>query len=284
MNGEPITAAQYRAALDFDDREAEGLSPRTPEALETARRQLLDALVDRKLLGQAARRRGLSVSDEEVERAFLRLRADWPGDSFDRLLAETQLGTAQLKDQIREKLLVERLFAEEVFARIALTDPDVAAWIEANGKSLDRPEQVRAAQIVVKTDEEARRLQDELKKGAAFDELARRFSLSPDARAGGDLGWFGRGDMPPQFEEVCFGLAVNRVSDVVASPYGYHLFKVLEKRGAQKASGELLHATAEQALRREREAAAQDEYLASLRKAAKIEIDEAAIQRLKGTR
>ena len=284
VDGEAVTVREYLAALELDERENEGLSPRSAEELAAARRALLDGLIDRKLLARAARKRGIGVAEDDVERAFLRLRADWPGDSFDRLLADTQVTVADLKARLRDRLVVEKLFAEEVAARVAVTDADVDAHLAARPPSPERPERGRAAQIVVRTEAEARRLQGEVARGVSFAELARRYSLSPDAKVGGDLGWFGRGEMPPEFEAVCFSLAVGKVSDVVASPYGYHLFHLLDRRAAEKRAPEALRAAAEAALRAEREAAALDQYLAGLRAAAKITIDEAAFARLAGTR
>ncbi len=284
IDGQPITAEQYRFALDRDDREAQGLSPRTAEAITASRRQLLHALIDRHLVVRAAGEHGRSVGDDEVERALLRLKADWPGDAFEKLLADTHLTEDRLRAQLRDELLVKAYFREEVFARVAITDPELDLWLKEFGATLDRPDQVRAAQLVVKTEAAAKALQEQLRKGATFEELARRHSLSPDGKLGGDLGFFGRGQMPPQFEEVCFTLAPGRVSDVVASPYGFHLFKVLERRGAQALAPAARRAAAEVALRREKESDAQAAAMEKLRSKAVIEIDEAALQRLQGAR
>ncbi len=284
VDGEAVTVREYLAALELDERENEGLSPRSADELRAARRTLLEGLIDRKLLARAAWKREIRVSEEEVERAFLRLRADWPGESFDRLLADTQVTVPDLKARLRDRLVVEKLFAVEVLARVAVTDADVDTHLAARPPAAERPERVRAAQIVVRTEAEARRIHGELGRGANFAELARRYSLSPDAKVGGDLGWFGRGDMPPEFEAVCFTLPVGKVSDVVASPYGYHLFHVIDRRAAEQRSAESIRAAAEAALRTERENAAQEQYLAGLRAAAKITIDEAAFERLAGTR
>lgn len=284
VDGEAVTVREYLAAIQLDERENEGLSPRSPPELRASRRALLEGLVDRKLLARAARKKGIRVTEEEVERAFLRLRADWPGESFDRLLADTQLSIAELESGLRDRLVVQKLFAEEVVARVAVTDADVDAYLKERPSSAERPEQVRAAQLVVRTEAEARRLQRELAKGITFAELARRYSLSPDARVGGDLGWFGRGDMPPEFEEVCFALPTGKVSDVVPSPYGYHLFHLLDRRPARQASPEALRLLAEAELRAEKEARAQARYLEELRAAATIIIDEAAFERLAGTK
>ena len=78
----------------------------------------------------------------------------------------------------------------------------------------------------------SRRLREELYRGAKFGDLARAHSLSADARLGGDLGWFPKGVMPPEFDKVAFSLQPGQTSDVVTSEYGFHIFKVLDRRPA----------------------------------------------------
>ncbi|WP_169788860.1 peptidylprolyl isomerase [Vulgatibacter incomptus] len=273
VNDEPVTADEVRAALFEEGRDRR---PDSMSAVDGAR--LLESLIDQKLLAQSARTLGIKVSEGELERGILRLRADYPGDSFGELLSALELTQAELGERIRGQLLVERLFVDQVFARIAITDDEVDAWLADHKAELERPEQVRAAQIVVKTEAEARGLLAQLRGGADFGELARRHSLSPDARMGGDLGWFARGEMPPPFDDVCFGLAIGKTSEVVGSSYGFHVFKVLERRAA--GAPVELREEAEARLRREKETAAQLDYLANLRKVARIKVDEAALARV----
>ncbi len=279
VNEEPITVAEVLTAMGAARRERPE-APRDPEAEQRRRRHLVDELVHQKLLEQSARQHGIRIPEEEVERAILRMRADYPREFFDELLSAEGLTMAGLRDRLRGQLQLERLFAEEVFARVAITDDEVDAWLEANPDALRRPEQVHALQLVVKTEEEAKELLGQLRKGADFGKLAAEHSLSPDAKLGGDLGWFARGEMPPPFDEVCFALGVGRLSDVVGSSFGFHVFKVLERRGAQAPDPEELREEAEARLRREKEADAQRAYLAELIAGAQIRIDDAALARL----
>lgn len=273
VDGEPIRAGELARAL-----EQGGMGQLPPEL----QRRALDELIERRLLLAAARRRNVRVDDAEVEQAFARLRAGYPGEQFDRLLEAEGIDAAAFKQELRESILLQRLFVEEVVARVAVTDEEVNAWLEEHGDELARPEQVRAAQIVVRTEEEAREILAQLQKGASFEELARASSLSPDGKNGGDLGFFAKGEMPPPFDEVCFELAPGRLSDVVASPYGFHVFKVLERRAASEPDEEEKRAEAERQIRREKEAAAQRALLARLRAAAQIDVDEAALVRQLG--
>lgn len=280
VEGEPIHVEELERALAAEAA-VTGDALDDPAWKDERRRRLLDEIIDRKLLEQAALRRGIRVSEAEVERALLRLRADYPGEAYEDLLSAQRLSPAELRDRLRRQLLLERLLSREVYARIAVTDAEIDAWLEQNPDFLrSRPERVRASQIVVKTEEEARRILAELRKGASFSEMAARHSLSPDAKVGGDLGWFARGEMPPAFEEVCFHLAPGRVSDVVESEYGFHLFLVQERERGQEVDEAERRREAEARILRDKMLAAQAEFLARLRTEAKIEVNEKVLARV----
>jgi len=107
---------------------------------------------------------------------------------------------------------------------------ETRAWYDRHKAEFEDPEAVHCLQIVVRTPEEAKSVLDQLRAGAPFDKVARQAGTSPDARNGGDLGWFPKGTMPKVFDDTCFSLGTNKISGVVASPYGYHVFKVLGRR------------------------------------------------------
>ena len=86
--------------------------------------------------------------------------------------------------------------------------------------------EVRASHILVKTEEEARQLLDQINGGADFAQLAGQHSTCPSGRAGGDLGFFGRGRMVKEFEDAAFSMEVDQVSQPVRTQFGYHLIKV----------------------------------------------------------
>jgi len=90
--------------------------------------------------------------------------------------------------------------------------------------------QVRAQHILVKTEKEAQNLLEELKKGASFERLAQLHSLCPSGKRGGDLGYFGRGQMVRPFELAAFQLDNGQVSEPVKTEFGWHLVKVIDKK------------------------------------------------------
>lgn len=161
------------------------------------------------------------------------------------------------------------------------TEEELRAYYDAVSGELDLPERVHARQIVTKTEEHAHHLREALRKGADFAALAKEHSLSPDGKKGGDLGFFARGVMPPVFDEVCFSLPPGKLSQVVASSYGYHLFEVLERRPAQKRGFEDARSEIEARLVRERAAAAEAALLMRLTQAARIKIDEGALAKVR---
>jgi peptidyl-prolyl cis-trans isomerase C len=190
------------------------------------------------------------------------------------VLQEKDTTPAELKRELREMLLVRKYLRDHVFSRVAVTDAEIEAYLNDHAEMHIVPEQVRALQILVKTEEQAKQVVDELKKNTTFEDAAMKYSLSPEAKSGGDLGFFARGAMPAVFDEVCFNTPVNQVSKIVSSDYGFHLFKVIERRPQAERPMEEVRDKVEAILRRDKEAAAQRAKLDELRKATKITIQE----------
>ncbi len=279
VNGEPIGAEALRRELALDrpgTAEVKAEAP-TPEL----RRRVLDGAVDRLLLLQQARARQLVASPEQVDRALLRLRAEYPGTHFDDLLAQEKVSATELSSRLRDQLTLERLLAEEVFPRVTVADEELRRWYDEHAAEFDTPEQVRVRQVVVRTREEAIRVRDELRrKPQSFAEVARRTSIGPEARSGGDLGFFGKGSGMPEVFDACFTLPLQRVSDVTPSPYGFHVFQVIERRPASRRPFAEAAPALREKLLRERRSRAQEEYLAALRQKAQITVDQKLLDAL----
>jgi peptidyl-prolyl cis-trans isomerase C len=274
VNGEPISSADLQRELSIA--RAEGGEGNAPSDL--LRKRVIDDLVARALLLQQARARSVAVGQDQVERAFLRLRSEYPGTHFDDLLAQQRLSAADLKARLRDQLVVEKLFNDEVFPQVQVSDDEVQRYYAEHPSEFEQPERVRVQQIVVKTREEALKIREEVRrKPQAFAEVARRASIGPEGKSGGDLGYFGKGSGMPEVFDVCFRLGLNVVSEVTPSPYGFHLFKVVDRKPASKRTLEQVRGSIAQKLLRERRARAQEEYLGQLRAKARIQIDEAAV-------
>lgn len=87
---------------------------------------------------------------------------------------------------------------------------------------------VRASHLLVKTEEEAAKLREEILAGKDFAEVAAQVSMCPSGRDGGDLGFFGKGQMVKEFEDACFSMEVGEVSNPIKTQFGYHLIKLTD--------------------------------------------------------
>jgi peptidyl-prolyl cis-trans isomerase C len=274
VNGEPVTAD----AVARDLRDARAGVGEGEGSLDVLRRRVLDELVDKALLLQEAHARSIAVGQDQVERAFLRVRAEYPGTHFDDLLAQERLSQTELKARLKDQLVIERLFEEQVFPRVTVADAEIDRYYADHLQEFQEPERVRVQQIVVSTREEAQQLREKLRKNPqTFADVARKSSIAPEGKAGGDLGYIGRGSGFPEVFDACFTMPLHAISDVTPSPYGFHLFRVTDKKPAQRRTLEQARAGIREKLAREKRASAQEEFLKGLRQRAKIEIDEKAL-------
>lgn len=274
VNEESISAD----ALARELREARVGAGEGGEGLDVLRRRVLDELVNRIVLLQEARARSVVVGQDQVERAFLRIRSEYPGTHFDDLLAQERLSQTELKARLKDQLAVERLFEQEVFPQVHVVDAEVERHYADHAADYQEPERVRVLQIVVATRDEAIQLRDKLRRNPqTFAEVARKSSMGPEGKNGGDLGYIGKGAGFPEVFDACFTMPLNVISDVTPSPYGFHLFKVVDRKAAYRRTAEQAHAEIAEKLTREKRARAQEEYLRALRQRAKIQVDEKAL-------
>ncbi|MBI3178879.1 MAG: peptidylprolyl isomerase [Deltaproteobacteria bacterium] len=269
VNGIPITADELRRRAERARIDDEDGKPFAAPG-EVQKRALLDDVIVRRLLLQEAERLNVLVGSDEVEAAYVKLRAGWKDEDFEAMLKEKDLTQAELKTEIREQLMMRRYFRTHVFARIAVTDGDITKYIEEHPDVQVAPEVVHALHIVVKTEEKARMIAQEIRKGLPFEDAAMKYSLSPEAKNGGALGSFSRGTLPQIFEEACFTTPLGQMSKVVASDYGFHLFKVVERRDAHVRQLYEVRDEVERTLRSDAERLAQDKKIEELKQRAEI--------------
>jgi len=277
VNGVPIPVARLQLEMDRVRRGEDGAAPaETPDVPRLAH-ALLEALIDRTLVLRRAKAAGLSVSEAEVQRATdaLAESARRGGEPFHERLQRDGQTAERLTDEMRERLLAGKYVAEQIRAERA-SPAEARAWFDQHRAEFEEPETAHCQQVAVRTPEEGKSILDQLRKGASFDELARANSISPDSRKGGDLGWFPRGTMPKVFDDNCFSFGTGKTSGVVASPYGFHVFKVLGRRAPKSRRFDEVKAEAERRATAEKRATAERALLQQMRAAAEVKIDETA--------
>ncbi len=274
VNGEIIARRDFELELSRELSSLDSNPQLTPEQLGPYKTALLDTIIERTLLLQAARTANVAATPEEVDRRVLAMASEYPAESFDTALEEGRMSRTELTRRTREQLVIEKLFAQEVNNRLAVNEESVRQYFDEHPEEFSEPEQVRVSQIVVAGMEDAKKIQSQLYQGKKFPDLARRFSISPDARVGGDLGFFPRGVMPAAFDDAVFRLGVGQVSEVVTSEYGYHLFRLAEKRPARKKELADVRAKIEEKLVERLRARDQKKYIERLKSTATIIVNQ----------
>lgn len=165
----------------------------------------------------------------------------------------------------RNRLLMDSLLAQE--GKAATNDDAMKKVYEEASKQITGEQEVRARHILVETEDEAKAVKAELDKGADFAELAKKKSKDPGSADGGDLGFFTKEQMVPEFSAVAFALEPGKISDPVKSQFGWHIIKVEEKRNRKAPDFAQVKPQIEQYVTRK----AQADYVAKLRAEAKVE-------------
>src|ERR1700704_2760645 len=165
----------------------------------------------------------------------------------------------------RSRLLMDSLLASE--GKAATTEDAMKKVYEEASKQITGEMEVHARHILVETEDEAKAVAEELKKGGDFADLAKKKSKDPGAADGGDLGFFTKEQMVPEFSAVAFALEPGKISDPVKSQFGWHIIKVEEKRNRKAPDFEQVKGQIETYVTRK----AQADYVAKLREAAKVE-------------
>jgi parvulin-like peptidyl-prolyl isomerase len=233
VNGLPVTIQEVEERLRYIDQEREISPVKREKQSMVLKKAIVEELVNRKLLLAEALERGIEVQAEEVaderDRLFGRLTAD----ELQEALENAQV-TADRWEKIHAEEMMVRKLMDEITLGLSVSDGDVENYYKLNKAQFFQPESVRARQIVVTSEEEAQEIRVSISRGDDFAETARKVSFSPEAKDGGDLGFFERGQMPRELEYVAFSLKVGQLSQVVETPYGYHLILVEEKRPARQ--------------------------------------------------
>ena len=270
VNGDPITLAEFQERFGRT-----GIKPEQGAELEI-KVEFLNRLIERKMMLSEAQRKRIKVGLPEINKKMEALRTEYGKDIQD-LLASQGVDFEKWKSDIWEDIMIERLIASEVNRRVSVAPSDVRRYYQANSLEFEKPEQVRVRQIVVVTEEEARKVEELLRAGTDFAALAREKSTAPEADRGGDLGYFAMGEMPAEFN-VVFGLPKGGISGVVKSPYGFHIFKLEDKRRAGKVGLDEVSKGIAEKLRREKEDARYKQWLKELRARTKFEVNYKALE------
>lgn len=174
--------------------------------------------------------------------------------------------------------LLQRYAIQKLLQPIEASEDELKAYFENNKSQFTAPEKVKAKHILVDEEETAKKVKDEIDNGADFSEVALKYSTCPSKERGGDLGYFERGKMVPEFEAAAFELKEGELSDLVKTQFGYHLIMVEDKiRGGEQTFEEVVNEVKQRVLE-QKQGIVYENTLKSLKKKYPIEVNEEAFK------
>src|SRR6266704_966276 len=197
---------------------------------------------------------------------------------------ELRVAQKVLREYTRRDLLISRFVETTFVSKAAVSEAEIRSFYDNNQDKFKRDESVKASHILIGVDsaasaedkkkarEKAEKLRKDLAGGAEFAALAKEYSTCPSSKQGGDLGFFGKGQMVPSLEKAAFALKTGEISNVVETQFGYHVIKLKEKKPAVTTDFNEVKAKIEEFLKGQKVNEAIQKYLAETKKTAKIEI------------
>ncbi|MCM8613055.1 peptidylprolyl isomerase [Accumulibacter sp.] len=244
VNDEVITRHDLRARLDsaLAQLKRQGMQPPPRDVLE---RQVLERLVVDRVQLQLARDMGLRVDDAQLEQALQRIASGnrMTLGQFRAALEKDGIVFASFREEIRAEMTIARVREREVDSKIFISDGEIDNYLSGVSTPGGAGEEYRLAHILLRAPEsaspeqiqklraKAEQVLDRLRKGDDFGQLAASYSDAPDGMKGGDLGWRPIDRLPAIFAEASGRLKVGEVSPILRSSNGFHLVKLLDKRG-----------------------------------------------------
>ncbi len=246
INNKIITQRQYdKERANLHAQLAQQFSgAKLEEEFDTQSKNLLRDMIDQDLLVQKAADDDINVETDIIKRLDeVRQQYNLPSlEALQQAVENEGINWEDFKDQIRRQLLQQQVISREVGGRIIITHADARKYFEAHQEQFDSPPGVHLAEILISTDKHspaeaeklAKKALSEIQNGARFSDVAKELSDGPDAKQGGDIGFFKTGTIASDIAKAIANVDVGEVSNIVKTQYGYMIFKVLEKRVGQK--------------------------------------------------
>jgi peptidyl-prolyl cis-trans isomerase C len=181
-------------------------------------------------------------------------------------------------EEFKKITLVTELFEKDVMAKAKVSDQEAKDYYDKHKEEFAPTTQIKASHILVKTEGEAKKVLERLKKGEKFADIAKAVSIDKGSAVnGGELGYFSKGQMVPEFEKAASSMNIGDISIPVMTQFGYHIIKVTDKKKGAVIEFEKIKDMISQKLSGEKQKEAFEQYITELKKNYKVEISKDAI-------
>ena len=251
VNNQIITRAEYLRSKDQLKQEAQQQDPANADKIVAEKdKDVLRDLIDQQLLLEKGKDLGITA-DTEVIKRLDEMRKEMKLESMEDLEKAAQaqgIGFEDFKQNLKNQIITQQVISKEVGSRMSIGKEELQEFYDAHKSQMEQPEQVRLSELLISTEKKdpataeaqqvaaaqakADELLAQIRKGAAFDEAAKKNSDGPTAAQGGDLGYFKRGTLAKELEDKTFAMKPGEVSDVIRTKQGFVILKVTEHQQA----------------------------------------------------
>jgi len=284
VNGEDVKKGELDMAVRSLEDRARSAVP--AEQRDAVFRQVLDRIIGFHLLVQEAKARKVVAPPWEVDSQVDQIKKQFPTeDAFNQMLQARGVSLEQLRADTAQTIAVNVMLKNELEPKIAVTEADRKKFYDENRARFRQEDSVHASHILIRTPEQADAaakakarsqagdLLAQLNKGADFADLAKKHSQDPgSAPNGGDLGFFSKGQMVPAFEQAAFGLKPGQTSDIVETPFGYHIIRVSEAKAGRDLNYDEVKAQIDDYLKQQLRDQKSQEFVDQLKAKSKVEV------------
>jgi len=236
INGEVVNVKTFKKELRLTRRKyrVENNSDQGKKEILFLKLKTLNTIIQNILFKQEAKKYKLGLDPEEYKDNIKIFKPVHLDESFKKTFKIQKISQLEWEEKLKSSLILKKLIDNQVNRKVTVGEDVAKKYFEENSEEFQKGKQVQALHIMVGTEEEARRLLKKIKSNKAkFSEMAVKHSLGPESVEGGNLGYFTVGQMPAEFESV-FDLRLYETSEVIQTPYGFHILKVVDKKPARK--------------------------------------------------
>jgi len=236
VNNKRISLSQFQRRLNLFLNQYGQLLITDEKQLAKIKDIVINRMIEEELIRQEASRKGIKVSDEELEAeiadtlaSFGQADTGYGSDNSSIKLDRTDLSQAEWSERLRQLLIQKKLVQQEVIDKIPITKREITSYYQTHPREFTKPGAYRVRNITLASYAEAVAIRLKLLRGANFKLLVRAHSISPDKNLDGDLGYVERGDLPLEMETEIFKSSAKTeerdISAIVRSQDGYHIFE-----------------------------------------------------------
>ena len=191
--------------------------------------ELVDRIVDDALVLEYGKANGISLPEIELEKAVQNIVSDYPDNSFNEMLLSMCINYGAWKKRLSERLVIKKIVKEQTLSLPAISNQEITSYYQERKEDFSHPSRAKFVHILTQRRKEAKAVFARLQGGEDIQELVNEPSLGPGIYKDDGRHWKNKYILPPQLSDIIFSIPVGTLSNIIKSPYGFHIIKVLKR-------------------------------------------------------